>query len=276
MRHAGCMQDGLHFAFACAEQFEPGRLGRAVSLVHQLLGEPARIGVRVEFAESDLVHRAQRVEHGVEHDLGHAHADEVVHDGGVQGGRGEIVEQFLLSGFHLVGRLVRVGAQVHGLGVRAAGEVEIAGTVHVGADQRGAAVDAVLGEVFVEFFEVSVAVHRGEHDLSVVEQMRAALEHAVELHLLDEYDPRVRPAGVFLRIVDVDRHEMTVLAILGDVGAALLANLLDVRFPGIDEIDILVGELLQQHAILDAHSTCTNHRVLHIHAPSLLCPDEFV
>ena len=154
--------------------------------------------------------------------------------------------------------------------MRAAGEVEIAWTVYECADQGGAAVDTILGEVFVEFFEMAVAVHSGEHDLAVVEQVGAALEYAVELHLLDEHDPHVGVAGVFLGVVDVDRHQMTVLSVLGDIGAALLANLLDVRSPRVDEVDVLVGELLQQHTVLDAHATRTDHRVLH--SPYLLSP----
>ena len=152
----------------------------------------------------------------------------------------------------------------------AAGEVEVARAIYVGADQCRAAVDAVFGEVFVEFFEMAVPVHRGEHDLAVVEQVGATPKHGVELHLLDEYDPHVRLAGVFLRIVDVDRHQMTVFAILRHIGAALFANLLDVRLPRIDEINVLMRELLQQNTILNAHSASANHRVLHAPISSLV------
>ena len=144
-----------------------------------------------------------------------------------------------------------------------AGEVEIAGAVHVGTDQCGAAVNAVFGEVFVELFEVSIAVHGGEHNLLLVEQVGAALEHAVKLHLLEEHDPHVWLADVFLRVVHVDRHKMAVFTILRHVGATLLADLLDIRLPRIDEIDILVREFLQQHTVLDTHSACTDHCVLH-------------
>ena len=274
MCHAGGVQNGCDFRLTGAEQLVSGCLGRAVGFVHQLFGEPSRVGMRVELSESDLVHGAQRVEHGVEHDLRHAHADEVVHDGGVQRGGFEILEQFLFRCGHGVGHGVGVGAQVHGLGVRATGEVEVARPVHVGADQRGAAVDAVFGEVCVELFEMPVAVHGGEYDLLVVEQVGATLEHAVELHLLDEYDPHIRLAGVFLRIVHVDRHQVAVFAVLGHVGAALFADLLDVRLPGVDEVDVLVREFLQQHAVLDAHAASANHRILHV--PCLLSPVVFV
>ncbi len=214
----------------------------------------------------DLVHRAQRVEYGIEHDFRHTHADEVVHDGGVQRGCLEIFEQLLLHYRHLVGHGVSVRAQVHGLGMRAAGEVEVARSVHIGANQRSSTVDTILGEVFIELLEVSVAVHRREHYLLVIEQMGAALEDAIELHLLQEHNPHVRLTGVFLRIVDIDRYEVSVVAILGDIGASLFTNLFNVRLPGIDEVNVLVREFLQQHTILDAHSTCTNHCVLHSHA----------
>ena len=149
----------------------------------------------MEFAETNLVHGTQRVQYRVEYDFRHAHADEVVHDGRVERGRCEILVQRLLVFAHLVSHIIRVGTQVHGLGMYSAGEVEIAGAVHVGTDQCGTAVNAVCGEVFVELFEVSIAVHGGEHDLLLIEQMGAALEHAVKLHLLEEHDPHVRLAG---------------------------------------------------------------------------------
>ena len=181
----------------------------------------------------------------------------------------------------IYGGTALIGAYVYGPGdfnftggARATGEVEVARPVHVGADQRGAAVDAVFDEVFVELFEMPVAVHGGEHDLLVVEQVGAALEHAVELHLLQEYDPHIRLAGVFLRIVHVDRHQVAVFAVLGHVGTTLFADLLDVRLPGVDEIDVLVREFLQQHAVLDAHAASANHRILHV--PCLLSPVVFV
>ena len=97
----------------------------------------------------------------------------------------------------------------------------------------------------------------------ILEQVGATLEHAVELHLLEEHDPHVRFAVVFLRVVHVDRHQMAVLTVLGDVGAALFADLLDVRLPSVDEVDVLVRELLQQNTILDTHSACADHRVFH-------------
>ena len=245
MSHARSVQNGFDFRFARAQQLVSGCFGRAVSFVDQLFGEPTRVGMRMKFAEADLVHGTQRVQHRVEYDFRHAHADEVVHDGWVECGRCEILVQRLLVFAHLVSHIIRVGTQVHGLGMCPAGEVEIAGAVHVGTDQCGAAVDAVFGEVFVELFEVSIAVHGGEHNLLLVEQVGATLEHAVKLHLLEEHDPHIWLAGVFLRVVHVNRHEMAVFTILRHVGAALLANLLDVWLPRIDEIDILVREFLQ-------------------------------
>ena len=259
MCHAGGVQDGFDFAFAGAEQSVSCGFGGRVGFVHELFGEPACVGMRVEFAESDLIHRAQGVEYRIEHDLRHTHADEVVHDGRVERRGLEVLVQFL---FDRPGLLV-VGAHVHGLGVGATGEVEITRPVHVCADQCRATVDAVLGEVFVELLEMPVAVHRGEHDLMILEQVGATLEHAVELHLLEEHDPHVRFAVVFLRVVHVDRHQMAVLTVLGDVGAALFADLLDVRLPSVDEVDVLVRELLQQNTILDTHSACADHRVFH-------------
>ena len=228
----------------------------------------------MEFAEADLVHGTQRVQHRVEYDFRHAHADEVVHDGRVECGRCEILVQRLLVFTHLVNHIIRVGTQVHGLGMCPAGEVEIAGAVHVGTDQCGAAVNAIFGEVFVELFEVSIAVHGGEHNLLFVEQVGAALEYAVKLHLLEEHDPHIWLAGVFLRVVHVNRHEMAVFTILRHVGAALLANLLDVRLPRIDKVDVFMREFLQQHAVLDAHAASANHRILHV--PCLLSPVVFV
>ena len=110
MRHSGRMQNGLDFRFTGAEQFVSRRLGRAVGLVHELFGEPARVGMRVEFAKADLVHGAQRVEHGVEHDFRHAHADEVLHDGRVQRGCLEVFKQHLFGRLHPLARIVGVRA----------------------------------------------------------------------------------------------------------------------------------------------------------------------
>ena len=274
MCHARGVQNGFDFRFARAQQLVSGCFGRTVSFIDQLFGEPTRVGMRMEFAEADLVHGTQRVQHRVEYDFRHAHADEVVDDGRVECGRCEILVQRLLVFAHLVGHVIRVGAQVHGLGMCSAGEVEIAGAVHVGTDQCGAAVNAVFGEVFVELFEVSIAVHGGEHNLLLVEQVGAALEHAVKLHLLEEHDPHVRLADILLRVVHVDRYEMAVFTILRHVGTALLADLLDIRLPRIDEINILVCEFLQQHTVLDAHAASANHRILHV--PCLLSPVVFV
>ena len=234
MRHARGVQNGFDFRFARAQQLVSGCFGCAVSFVDQLFGEPTRVGMRMEFTEANLIHGTQRVQHRVEYDFRHAHADEVVHDGRVECGRCEILVQRLLVFAHLVSHIIRVGTQVHGLGMCPAGEVEIAGAVHVGTDQCGAAVNAIFGEVFVELFEVSIAVHGGEHNLLLVEQVGAALEYAVKLHLLEEHDPHIWLAGVFLRVVHVNRHEMAVFTILRHVGAALLANLLDVRLPRIN------------------------------------------
>ena len=270
MCHARGVQNGFDFRFARAQQLVSGCFGRTVGFIDQLFGEPTRVGMRMEFAETNLVHGTQRVQHRVEYDFRHAHADEVVHDGRVERGRCEILVQRLLVFAHLVSHIIRVGTQVHGLGMYSAGEVEIAGAVHVGTDQCGAAVNAVCGEVFVELFEVSIAVHGGEHDLLLIEQMGAALEHAVKLHLLEEHDPHVRLAGVFLRIVHVDRHEMAVFTVLRHVGTALLADLLDIRLPCIDEVDVFVREFLQQRTVLDAHSAGTDHCVLHVPRSSLV------
>ena len=271
MCHARGVQNGFDFRFARAQQLVSGCFGRTVSFIDQLFGEPTRVGMRMEFAEADLVHGTQRVQHRVEYDFRHAHADEVVHDGRVERGRCEILVQRLLVFAHLVSHIIRVGTQIHGLGMCSAGEVEIAGAVHVGTDQCGAAVNAVFGEVFVELFEVSIAVHGGEHNLLLVEQVGAALEHAVKLHLLEEHDPHVRLADILLRVVHVDRYEMAVFTILRHVGTALLADLLDIRLPRIDEINILVCEFLQQHTVLDAHSACTDHCVFHTTPLSLVC-----
>ena len=66
--------------------------------------------MRVEFAKADLVHGAQRVEHGVEHDFRHAHADEVLHDGRVQRGCLEVFKQHLFGRLHPLARIVGVRA----------------------------------------------------------------------------------------------------------------------------------------------------------------------
>ena len=63
---------------------------------------------------------------------------------------------------------------------------------------------------------------------------------------------------------------MAVFAILRHIGTALFANLLDVRLPRIDEINVLMGELLQQNTILNAHSAGTDHCVLHAPISSLV------
>ena len=56
MRHTRGVQNGFDFRFARAQQLVSGCFGRAVSFVDQLFGEPTRVGMRMEFAEADLVH----------------------------------------------------------------------------------------------------------------------------------------------------------------------------------------------------------------------------
>lgn len=43
---------------------------------------------------------------------------------------------------------------------------------------------------------------------------------------------------------------MAVFTVLRHVGTAQLADLLDIRLPCIDEVDVFVREFLQQHTVL--------------------------
>ena len=184
------------------------------------------------------------------------------HDGRIQRGRLEIGEQLPLDWILLHIMLV-VRAQVHRLRMCASGEVEITGTVHIRADQRRSAINAMLREVLGELFEMPVAVHRREHHLMLAEMRRGALKKFGKLMLFDEHDPYVRVSGILLRVVHVDRHQVASLTVLRHIGTTLFANLLDVLGPGVHEIHLLMCEFLQQHAILNAHAACSENRVFH-------------
>lgn len=228
--------------------------------------------MRREFPEADPVHGAQRVEHGIEHDLRHAHAFEILNDRGVQGRRTEVLDDGALHRIAF-GRMAVVCAQVHRLGMGIAREVEVARAVHVRADERCSPVDTVCGEIPVEPLEVPMAVHCGEHGLVAAEQRRTPFEQPRQLMLFDEHDPHIGVAGVFLRVVDVDGHQMAVLAILRNIRAVLGADRLDVLTPAIDEVHIAPSVLLQEHAELYAHATCADYRIPHS-SPILCVPSE--
>ncbi len=253
------LHDGVDLLLAADAQVDAGELAHVKALAHELLAHVAHVRVGTDGAHLDLEHGAERVAHRVQHDLGHRHAHDVGTPLGAELGGREVGEE-LLAGR---GALVVVLADVHVLLAERAHEVNFAGAGQHGSDDGGAAKEALRREVLEELLVVAHAVHGREADLVILEQRFAALEKAVELHLLDEDHPAVGVARVLLGVVDVDGLEVAVLVVARHVDAALLANLLDVGLPGVDEVDLLARVLLEVDAVAQAHGPRADDRILH-------------
>ena len=252
----------MELVLAILDELDAGALACVVGLVDELLGHVEGTGVLDELAHLDLVHRAERVHDGVEDDLRHAGALEVVAVGRVEVRGLEVVEHLLLDEGLLAGHR----DQAHSAGSWLPDEVDVRGAVHDRRDHGGASVDVLVLEVLLEHLEVAPAVHGAEDHLVVLEEprLRASLEHVCELHLLEHDDPDVGVALVLLGGVDVDGDHMTVLVVAAHRDAASRLRRVDVWLPAVDEVDLLARELLQKDAVAIAHCPCPEDCVVEL------------
>ena len=246
------------------DQLDPGTFTGVVGLVeqhacHVLLTREGR-----EVTHRHVEHRAQRVDHGVEHDLRHEGAHEVLLEHGVEVRGLEVCED---GAGHVIGPLGEVD-HVHLPGAGSADEVNVTGAVEDGGDHGGPPDDVFVGEVLLKLLDVAHAVHRGEHVLLGPEEVCAAGQDVLGLHLLEEDDPHVGVARVVLRGRDRDGNEVSSHVVTGHEHPTLFTNGPDIGLPGVDEVDLDVGVLAEEDTVAVSHGSGTDDCVLHCPDPS--------